>query len=172
MNFAMISKYLCWKDKSLMGGFSRSVGAGAFIAALLALLSFLLFSLIGRATMGTLAGTEVFAGGWIVSFFAAVIWAPLWETLIGQLVPISLLTWFGARTFIAVLGSAALLSAGHLVSGGGIGQGAVTFVGGLLFASLFAANARAAIGRATLFTATAHATNNALLILVSFGIGL
>ena len=154
-----------------MGGFSRSVGNGAFIAALLALLSFLLFSLMGRATIGTLARTEVFAGAWIVFFFAAVIWAPLWETLIGQLVPISVLTWFGARTFIAVLSGAVLFfrwpfgfRRGYRTRCGDIRRG------GLLFASLFAANARAGFGRASLFTATAHATINALLILFSFGI--
>ncbi len=171
MNFATISKYLCWNDKSLVLGLSRSVGVGVFTAALLLLLSSLLFALMGRANMGQLAGAGIFERGWVVTFFAAVIWAPLWETLSGQLIPISLLTLLGARPSIAVVGSAALFSAGHVASGGGIGQGVVTFGAGMLFASLFVANAGPGLGRASLFTGTAHATNNALLILLSFGFG-
>jgi hypothetical protein len=172
MNFATISKYLCWTDKSLVLGLSRSVAVGGFAAALLWLLSSLLFAWMGRANMGALAGAGIFERGWVVSFFAAVILAPLWETLIGQLIPISLLKLLNARPSIAVVVSAALFSGGHVASGGGIGQGIVTFAAGLLFASLFAANARQGLGRASLFTGTAHATNNALLILLSFGFGL
>ncbi|MBD8529602.1 CPBP family intramembrane metalloprotease [Massilia sp. CFBP 13647] len=171
MNFAMIAKYLCWDDKSLVAGLWRSVGVGACTAALLSLLSALLFALMDLANIGGLAGTGIFEGGWIFTFFAAVIWAPLWETLIAQLVPISLFMRFGARPSIAVLGSAVLFSAGHVAYGGGIGQGLVTFVAGLLMASLFAANARPGPGRAFLFTGTAHAANNALVILLSFGLG-
>lgn len=171
MNFTTISKHLCWDDKPLMVGLARSVCVGVFTAALLLLLSGLLFALMGRANVGALAGARIFERGWVVTFFAAVIWAPLLETVIGQLVPISLLIWFGARTLIVVLSSAALFSAGHVASGGGIGQGVVTFGAGLLFASLFVANARLGLGRAGLFTGTAHATNNAFLILLSFGLG-
>jgi len=172
MSFATVSRYLCWDEKALVVGLARSVAFGAFTAALLSLLSGLLFALLGRANMGALAGASVFERSWIMTFFAAVIWAPLWETFIGQLVPISLLTRFGASTSIAVLGSAALFSIGHVASGGSIWQGVVTFGGGLLFASLFAANARSGLGRASLFTSTAHATNNALLMLLSFGLDL
>lgn len=169
MRFATIHSYLCWNDKSLTVGLFRSVGIGVVSAALLMLFSSLLFALLGRANMGELAAKAVFERGWIATCFAAIIWAPLWETLIAQLIPFSLLRWFGAPRSIAVFGSAALFSAGHMASGGGIGQGMVTFVGGLLFASLFAANGDAGLGRASLFTATAHVTNNALLVLLSFG---
>jgi hypothetical protein len=169
MNSATISRYLCWNDKSLVQGLLRAVGVGASTAVLLLLSSGLLFALMGRANMGALAGDGIFERGWGVTFFAAVIWAPLWETLIVQLIPISILTSLGARPSIAVVCSAALFSVGHVASGGGIGQGVVTFGAGLLFAGLFAANARHGLGRASLFTGTAHATNNAFVILFSFG---
>ncbi|MGZ5198294.1 MAG: hypothetical protein ACXWC4_00855 [Telluria sp.] len=171
MKFATISKYLCWNGESLVQGLSRAVGFGALTAALLLLFFYLLFALLGRANMGALAAAGIFERGWVISFFAAVIWAPLWETLIAQLIPISLLTLLGARSSIAVVGSAALFSAGHLAAGGGIGQGVVTFGAGLLLASLFLANAHSGYGRAFLFTGAAHATNNGLLILLSFGLG-
>ena len=171
MNFAPISRLLCWDDKSLLTGFSRSVAVGAVTAGFLSLLSGLLFTMMGRATMGSLAGAEIFARGLTATLFAAVFWAPIFETLIGQLVPIGVMTWFGVRSAIAVFSSAAVFSAGHMASGGGIGQGVVTFGAGLLFATVFAANAGSGLGRASLFTATAHATNNALLILLSFGLG-
>ena len=171
MNFATISRHLSWNGKSLIGGVFRSAAFGALTAALLVLLSSLLFAVMGRDNVGKLAGAGVFERGWIAACFAAVIWAPMFETLIGQLVPIGLLTWFGVRSAIAVLSSAAVFSAGHVVSGGGIAQGVVTFGAGLLFATVFAANAGSGLGRASLFTATAHATNNALLILLSFGLG-
>ena len=171
MNFSAISRHLCWDDKPVAVGLARSVGFGAFTAALLSLLAGLLFALMGRANMGALAGAAIFEHGWLFSFFAAVILGPIWETLIGQLVPISLLTRLGARKLIAVLGSAALFSIGHVASGGGLVQGLVTFVAGLLLASLFAANARSGLGRASLFTYTAHAANNGILISLSFGFG-
>lgn len=172
MNSAVIFKYVCWEDKSLAVGVACSAGFGAFTAALLSLFSGLLLGLLGPANMGALAGAATFAHGWIFTFFAAVIWAPLWETLIGQLIPIGLLTRLGAGTLIAVLGSAALFSIGHVASGGGLAQGLVTLVAGLLLATLFAANARSGLRRASLFTCIAHATNNAILISLSFGLDL
>lgn len=171
MNFDTLSKYLCWSDRSLGQGVTRAIAFGGIAAAILLLLSSLVFALIGPANVGSLAAAPVFKIGWFFTILAAVIWAPLWETLIGQIIPISLLTSLNARPSIAIVSSATLFSAGHIAYGGGIGQGMVTFAAGLLFASLFAANARPGIGRASLFTGAAHATNNALLILLSYGFG-
>lgn len=121
--------------------------------------------------MGGLAGAPVFARGWIVIFFAAVVWAPLFETLIAQTIPIAGETRLGARHSIAIVTSAVLFSAGHMASGGGVAQGMITLVGGLCFASVFAANMRGSFARAFGLTATAHATSNALALLLSFGLG-
>jgi len=91
-----------------------------------------------------------------------VIWAPLFETPIGQTIPIAGLARFGARLSIAIVTSAILFSAGHMASGGGMAQGIITLVGGLCFAGVFAANTRVSLARASGLTATAHATSNAL----------
>lgn len=168
MNFANSASYLCWNKQSLVAGALRAAGVGACTAALLMLLSSLLFALMGRANFGAVAGAAVFERGWVVICFAAIVWSPVWETLVGQLIPIGLLRLSGVGPSIAVVASAALFSAGHVASGGGIGQGVLTFGGGLIFASVFAANAAEGLGRAFLFTGTAHASNNALLILLSF----
>ena len=172
MQRTTIADYFCWNDQPLVMGVLRSVGVGAFVATSLLLLSALLFALIGSANMGALAGAKIFDSGWIATSVAAIIWAPIWETLIAQFIPVSLLMHLRVRLEIAVLISATVFAAGHVAYGGGIGQGIVTFSAGLLFATLFAANARHGLGRASLFTGTAHATNNALLIAVSFGLSI
>lgn len=172
MNFDTLSKYLNWSDRSFAQGVTRAVAFGGIASAILLLFSSLVFALIGAANVGSLAAAHVFKTGWFFTILAAVIWAPLWETLMAQLIPISLLTSLKARPSIAIVSSATLFSAGHIAYGGGIGQGLVTLAAGLLFASLFAANARPGIGRASLFTAAAHAANNALLILISYGFGI
>jgi hypothetical protein len=172
MQRTTIAAYFCWDDQPLVVGVLRSVGVGALATTLLLLLSGLLFALIGSANMGTLAGAKIFDRGWIATSVAAIIWAPIWETLIAQLIPVSLLMRLRIRLQLAVLVSATVFAAGHVAYGGGIGQGIVTFSAGLLFATLFAANARLGLGRASLFTSTAHVTNNALLILVSFGLSI
>lgn len=168
----MIADYFCWNDQPLVMGVLRSVGVGALAASSLLLLSALLFELIGSANMGALAGAKIFDSGWIATSVAAIIWAPIWETLIAQLIPVGLLMRLRVRLRVAVLVSATVFAAGHVAYGGGMGQGIVTFSAGLLFATLFAANARLGLYRASLFTSTAHASNNALLILVSFGLSI
>lgn len=172
MQRTIIANYFCWKDQPLLVGVLRSVGVGALAATSLSLLSALLFELIGSANMGTLAGAEIFNSGWIATSVAAIIWAPIWETLVAQLIPIGLLMRFRVQPQIAVLVSATIFAAGHVTSGGGIGQGIVTFSAGLLFATLFAANVHLGLGRASMFTSIAHSTNNALVILVSFGLSI
>ena len=169
MNFATISTHFCWDDKPSAQRCALAAGAGVLIASLLLLLSLLLFALLGTANMGDLAGAPIFQRGLVQTFFAAVVWAPLFETLIGQLIPIALLTWLGARDSIAIVVSAILFSVGHVASGGGLGQGFITLIGGLCFASVFSANMRRSLARAFVLTAISHATNNALALLLSFG---
>ena len=171
MFIASISARLCWDEKPSGAAFARATCVGALIAALLLLLSWLLFAMLGAAHIGGLAGAPVFERGSIAIFFAAVIWAPLFETLIGQTIPIAGLIRFGAPHSIAIVTSAMLFSAGHMALGGGLAQGMITLVGGLCFASVFAANMRGSFARAFGLTATAHASSNALVLLLSFGLG-
>lgn len=167
MNVATTYKHLCWDDKPLGPSLLRAIFAGALTAALLSLFSGLLFALLGRANMGTLAGAAVLERGGVSIFFAAVVFAPLWETLIAQFVPIGILTVMGVRPLIAVFVSAALFSAGHVLTGGGVGQGLLTFVGGMCCASVFATNLKRGFLRAYGLTAVVHASTNALLLLGS-----
>lgn len=171
MNFATISSHLCWDEKPSTPGYALAAGVGALISVLLLLLSWLMFAVLGTANMGGLAGAPIFESGWMQTFFAAVVWAPLFETLIGQLIPIAVLTWLGSRNSIVIVASAVLFSAGHVVAGGGLAQGFVSLVAGLCFANIFAANMRRSLARAFVLTAISHATSNGLALLLSFGLG-
>lgn len=81
------------------------------------------------------------------------------------------LTWLGAPEIDNCAGSAELLSIRHVASGDGIVRDVETSASGLLFTSLSAADARSGLGRANLFACTSHATDNALLVSLSFGLG-
>lgn len=94
----------------------------------------------------------------------AIVWAPLWETLIAQLIPLELLARCDWR--LRVLVSALLFSGGHVLSGAGMGQALSTLVGGAAWALLYLAFRQR--GRSAAFAAAAagHAANNLIVLAV------
>lgn len=128
--------------------------------ALLALNLFELEQLGGSAA----AGLE--GAGMAKLFWAAVVFAPLTETVIGQWLPIELMRRFGVRAQYCLLASAALFSFGHVLNGAGILHASMTFIGGLAFATSYLVARNFGARPAWLAAATAHACSNGLLLFV------
>lgn len=101
----------------------------------------------------------------LVIFFTAIVFAPLFETCIGQLLPIELARRCRANATTCILVSATVFGLGHFYSGG-IASGVSTFVGGAVFAYAYMAARDGGVGASYVATATAHAGHNALLFYI------
>jgi len=140
------------------------LGGGVICALILTVSMLLIFGLIPESMRGGSAAAHLanMSAGWI--FFVAVIFAPLFETLLGQVLPIELALRLGLGATACVLISASSFSLGHVASGAGLGHAMGTFIGGLVFASCYAWVRTAGWCSSYVASATAHATCNFLMI--------
>lgn len=137
---------------------------GGVICALISTVSMLLiFGLIPESMRGGSAAAHLanMSAGWF--FFAAVIFAPFFETLPGQVLPIELARRLGLGATACVLISASFFSLGHVANGAGLAHALGTFIGGLVFASCYVWVRTAGWFSSYVATVTAHATFNFLL---------
>jgi len=112
-----------------------------------------------------LAAGPVFATNnmWLIAFIA-VLWAPVFETAVAQWLPIELLRRIGARWWTGLLVSAAIFGGGHVLNGGGMLQGAITFVFGAVLAAIYLHFCDQGPGRAFAAAWACHCVNNSLAI--------
>lgn len=110
-----------------------------------------------------LAADKIFATGniWLISLMA-VGWAPLFETAVGQWLPIELLRRLGAPPWARLLASAGIFSAGHVLNGGGALQGVLAFLFGALLAALYLRFRDKGQGSAFAAAWACHCANNSL----------
>lgn len=92
-------------------------------------------------------------------FLAAVIYAPVVETVLGQVLPIEAAHRLGAPPLACVLLSALVFACGHYLNGG-LAHGTTSFFSGMLFACAYVNMRWAGIAPAVLAAATAHAVQN------------
>lgn len=169
MNLAdWIEGLAAWRERHLrrpmLGAVVVGLGAGVACALVLTVSMSLIFGLIPESMRGGSAAAHLAnmsAGG---IFFAAVIFAPLFETLLGQVLPIELAWRFGLGGTACLLISASTFSLGHVANGAGFGHALGTFIGGLVFASCYTWVRASGWRSSYVATATAHATSNFLLI--------
>jgi membrane protease YdiL (CAAX protease family) len=140
------------------------VGGGVICALISTVSILLIFRLIPESIRGGSAAAYLanISAGWI--FLVAVIFAPIFETLLGQVLPIELARRLGFGVTACVLISACSFSLGHVANGAGLGHALGTFIGGLVVASCYAWVRTAGWCSSYVASATAHATNNFLLI--------
>ena len=133
-------------------------------ALVLTLSTWLIFGLIPEGIRGRSAAAHLanMSAGSI--FFAAVCFAPLLETLPGQVLPIELTRRLGLGSTACVLISASTFSLGHVASGAGVGHALATFIGGLVLAGCYAWVRIVGWRSSYVAAATAHATCNFILI--------
>ena len=99
-------------------------------------------------------------------FFAAIFFAPLYETFVAQLLPIEILRRCRAGAAVCIIVSAALFSLGHVLTGAGIAHGTTTLVAGLVFAYAYVSARTDGVGAGYVCAVVAHAGHNALLLYV------
>ncbi|QBB71233.1 CPBP family intramembrane metalloprotease [Pseudolysobacter antarcticus] len=146
-----------------------AITLGAFTAiATLALglfLQYFLHRLLPERLWGTLAAREDLNQPAVLVFFTAVIFAPLFETILGQVIPIEIARRFGINRWVCVLISAAVFGGGHYLNGGLL-HGLVTFFTGIMLAALYLMLRRNSPASSYVGVVTAHAVHNAILLYV------
>ncbi len=144
----------------------HGVGWGAACSVLMMLAVLALKLTLPPALWGANAGHAAFAAGPVAMFFVAIVWAPLFENLIAQLLPLEILRRLriGHRASIVLV--AILWGAGHYVNGG-LAHGITALLGGACFAWIYLRYRAFGIGQAYWTSAIAHATSNALALIAS-----
>ena len=100
-------------------------------------------------------------------FFFVVVWAPLFETVIGQWLPLEVLRRYKVRASYSLLASAILFSLLHVMGGSGILHASMTLIAGGIFAASYLAARSLGLAPAYVAAATAHACSNGLLLCLS-----
>jgi hypothetical protein len=136
----------------------------ASVSATLVTFGFLVLS-VGRVRLGANAAAEMLTRPEPWLFLSAVLVIPAIETVVAQLVLIELMRWVRIPGILCVLTSAAVFGLGHYVNGG-LGHGAVSFVGGLVFSYAYIAQRTNSSGKAFACAWCAHACHNFIVLYI------
>jgi len=149
--------------RRLLAALAAAVAAGCCSFALAYALSLGIERLFPPEVLGPSAAEGVFDGSRSPSQIAwlAVVFAPLYETLLAQTAPMEFARWLRWPALAGVLASAAVFGLAHWL-GGGIGHGVVSFAMGLVFASAYLAFRDGGALLPSAVAAGAHGVNNAL----------
>lgn len=141
--------------------------AGAINCLVCLALALAAFALFTPHQLGGSAAASLEGASTALVFWTVVAWAPLFETVPGQWLPIELLLRIKVPSAYCLLASAALFSLGHMMSGAGILHASVTFIAGCTFAACYLAARGMGPGPAYVAAASAHACSNGLLLCLS-----
>jgi membrane protease YdiL (CAAX protease family) len=145
-------------------GFIRATQIGCLAALFALLIAFILSRIIPEGP-GSFAASELFQrGSTTVVLLVALIWAPCFETLVGQMLPVGFVRLFSRADVPAVLCSGLVFGLGHMAGGGGVMQGVFTAMIGSILASVYVANIAFGAFRASILTAWTHCVHNALVL--------
>jgi membrane protease YdiL (CAAX protease family) len=155
----------CMIEQPIRGAIIMGVVFGVANLALccFALAGIALF--VPRPEWGTSAASTLGGMSPIKMFFTAVIFVPLFETLLAQVIPIEAVRRMGGGRALCVLVSAILFGAGHYLNGG-IVHGFMTFVGGIVLGFAYTVARSCGFLAAFVTTTTAHAFLNFMLLFV------
>ena len=147
-----------------LGAIYMGLCAGLLNLGICVPLAVLAQSIFAPEQLGGSSATSLDGAGPAKLFWSAVVLAPLFETVLGQWLPIEVLRRRGVRAQYCLLASAALFSALHVLGGAGMLQATTTFIGGLAFAGSYLMARNMGPGPAWLAAAAAHACSNGLLL--------
>lgn len=153
--------------RPLRGAMLLGLCAGAINGIVCLTLALAAFALFTPQQLGGSAAASLEGASTALIFWMAVVWAPLFETVIGQWLPIELLRRIKVPAAYCLLASAALFSLGHVRNGAGILHGGMTFIAGCTFAACYLAARGMGPGPAYVAAASAHACSNGLLLCLS-----
>lgn len=139
------------------------------------LLNYVLTLVIPASLAGKSAPENFFDSGpgLISVIFFVLIFAPLYETLIAQLLPVEILRKCKLPPLMIGFVSAAIFGGGHYLNGN-LQHGISTFFAGAVFACLYLRTRSQGVKSSYVVTALAHFANNAtaLLLMGLFGAGI
>lgn len=138
-------------------GIASALTSIIVLTALHVLLPSELWDASAAAFLGTLSTTAV--------FLLAVVVGPLFETLLGQVLPIETARQLGANALGCVALSAGAFGTGHYLNGG-LAHGVTAAVSGGFFAWAYVLMRKRRWSTAFTSAFTAHATHNVLLLFV------
>lgn len=115
-----------------------------------------------RSEWGTSAAVSVVQTSTVSLFFLAVLFIPIYETLLAQVLPIEIIRRIGGNRLICIALSALLFGGGHYVNGG-LAHGVMTFVGGAVLYTLVRSQG---FWPAFVTASIAHAIHNFVLLFV------
>lgn len=115
-----------------------------------------------------LAGDGLFAQAHpALILLIVVLWAPLFETFVAQVLPVAVLRRCTKRRAAWIGASALLFASGHVFAGGGVAQAMLTFAGGTVFAAAYVHWLPLGAWHPFAAVALAHGVNNGTLFAIS-----
>jgi hypothetical protein len=102
---------------------------------------------------------------WFTITFAAIFWAPLWETIVGQMLPVELLRRFKAPHILILVACGAVFGIGHYFSNGLI-HALRSVIAGILLGELYCRYRKHSVGSSYLAVVIAHAFNNLCVVTI------
>jgi hypothetical protein len=165
---AIISK-LQECSQSFRGALRCAVLLGLGSAVVGATFAWLVSLFVPFEKMGGFAADALYASGRIYPIVVmAAVWAPIYETVVGQWLPILVVRFIKGSDLVCVVVSAAVFCGGHVWAGGGWFQAIITALFGTLLATVYVANQHHGALKATVIAGTVHAVHNSSLLLLSF----
>ena len=153
--------------RPMRGAICLGLCAGAVNCLICILLLLAAMALFSPEQLGGTAASSLKGAGMATIFWMVVVWAPLFETIIGQWLPLEVLRRYRVRAGYSLLASAALFSLLHVMGGSGILHASMTFIAGGFFAASYLTARSMGVAPAYVAAATAHACSNGLLLCLS-----
>lgn len=139
-------------------------GGASFVCAMLVLM--VLKLVLPLTLWGGNAGAGALNASLGMQIMAALVWAPLFETFVGQLLPQEVLRRFSVSPGFCIATGSALWAIGHYLSGG-VAHGLVALFAGAIFAFIYLRYRRCGLAVGYWTTAIAHLTHNALVLVAA-----
>ncbi len=138
----------------------------AILNLALSSVTFAVLSLVlPRSEWGTSAAVSVVQTSPVTLFFLAVLFIPIYETLLAQVLPIEIIRRIGGNRLICIALSALLFGGGHYVNGGLV-HGVMTFVGGAVLGFAYTLARSQGFWPAFVTASIAHGIHNFVLLFV------
>lgn len=150
--------------RPMRGALRLGLCAGAINSLIAMLLLLIALALFSPQQLGGSASSSLEGAGTARIFWTVVVWAPLFETVIGQWLPLEVLRRYKVRASYSLLASAILFSLLHVMGGSGILHASMTLIAGGIFAASYLTARSMGLAPAYVAAATAHACSNGLIL--------
>ncbi|MTV41151.1 hypothetical protein [Duganella radicis] len=122
-----------------------------------------------RAFDSPIAAQAIFnSNSLLTTILVVLIWAPIFETIIGQVIPVAIFKFFTTKKSLWIVGAGLVFSIGHVFGGAGITQFVITLGYGLIFSASYVYWCSTGTLVATIAVAVMHFANNAVVFMWVF----